>query len=220
METILLRLSRGLYGTYMNTGIQQKKAPPAREKILFAAFDLFHEKGIQATSVDDILRQSGTGKSQFYHYFKSKEGIVHSLLQQMHEKLKTDLAINPDIESWDDLERWLRTPGEMQESCSCQRGCPIGTIAANLAPKDELIRKDIQLIFQTIKSKPHAFFTAQKAQKKLKQETDPESLSTFCVSLIQGTALLSKVERSTGPFHSGVDHALVYLKSFRIDEMP
>ncbi|GJL85984.1 MAG: TetR family transcriptional regulator [Micavibrio sp.] len=201
----------------MSASPSQKNNPPAREKILFAAFDLFHEKGIQATSVDDILKHSGTGKSQFYHYFKSKEGIVHSLLQQMHQRLKTDTTINPDIESWSDLERWLRTPGEMQESCSCQRGCPIGTIAANLAPKDELIRQDIQLIFETMKIKPKVFFATQKAQRKLRKETDPDSLATFCVSLIQGTALLSKVERSTTPFNSGIDHALIYLKSFKID---
>ncbi len=201
----------------MDSKAARKKDVPAREKILFAAFDLFHEKGIQATSVDDILKHSGTGKSQFYHYFKSKEGIVHSLLQQMHQRLKSDLTINPDINSWSDLEQWLKRPGEMQESCSCERGCPVGTIAANLAPKDELIRQDIQLIFETIKTKPRAFFTAEKAQNKLKPEADPESLATFCVSLIQGTALLSKVERSTDPFNTGIDHALIYLKSFKIE---
>ncbi len=201
----------------MGNAQPDSKKLSSREKILFAAFDLFHEKGIQATSVDDILRQSGTGKSQFYHYFKSKDGIVRAILADMHEQLKKDISLNPAIESWSDLELWLKAPAQKQESCSCRRGCPVGTIAANLSPEDELIRQDIQLIFETIKSKPHAFFVAQQTQKILKPEADPDSLATFCVSVIQGTALLSKIERNTNPFHSGVEHALIYLKSFRIE---
>jgi AcrR family transcriptional regulator len=41
-----------------------------KDRILAVALDLFHENGINATSVDDILEASGTGKSQFYYYFK------------------------------------------------------------------------------------------------------------------------------------------------------
>ncbi|NBV99561.1 MAG: TetR family transcriptional regulator [Proteobacteria bacterium] len=34
-----------------------------KEKIVAVALDLFHENGINATSVDDILEASATGKS-------------------------------------------------------------------------------------------------------------------------------------------------------------
>ena len=47
-----------------------------KNKIVAVALDLFHENGINATSVDDILEASGTGKSQLYYYFKSKASIT------------------------------------------------------------------------------------------------------------------------------------------------
>ncbi|MBI3636228.1 MAG: helix-turn-helix transcriptional regulator, partial [Candidatus Rokubacteria bacterium] len=50
----------------------QTKAKPTREAILGAARRLMHLRGYHGTSVDDVLRESGVGKGNFYHYFKSK----------------------------------------------------------------------------------------------------------------------------------------------------
>jgi hypothetical protein len=43
---------------------------------LAAAADLFHKQGVVATSPDQIIDGSGTGKGQFYHYFKNKDDLV------------------------------------------------------------------------------------------------------------------------------------------------
>jgi AcrR family transcriptional regulator len=42
---------------------------------MLAAADLFHKQGVHATSPDEVIEASNTGKGQFYHYFKSKEGL-------------------------------------------------------------------------------------------------------------------------------------------------
>jgi AcrR family transcriptional regulator len=52
-----------------------------RLRIIRAAADLFHKQGARATSPDEIIEASRTGKGQFYHYFKSKEGLIHEVLQ-------------------------------------------------------------------------------------------------------------------------------------------
>ena len=48
------------------------KGTETRAKIIRTAADLFHERGVGATSPDDVIEASNTGKGQFYHYFKSK----------------------------------------------------------------------------------------------------------------------------------------------------
>ncbi len=55
----------------------QERAKVTRLKIIQSAFDLFHNQGVNATSIDEILESSGTGKSQFYYYFESKDALVH-----------------------------------------------------------------------------------------------------------------------------------------------
>src|SRR5437899_2775144 len=55
--------------------------PGSRERILQSARSLFYEVGYQATSVDDILKQCGVAKSNFYYHFRSKEELAFAVLE-------------------------------------------------------------------------------------------------------------------------------------------
>src|SRR5499427_6668411 len=79
-----------------------------RLRILQVAADLFHKQGVRATSPDEIIQASATGKGQFYHYFKNKEGLVHEVLHSHLDAIRDGSGpIDYDIGSWDDLERWF-----------------------------------------------------------------------------------------------------------------
>ena len=55
---------------------KQKK----RESLLNTAFDLFTTKGINNTSIADIVEAAGVAKGTFYLYFKDKYDINSKLL--------------------------------------------------------------------------------------------------------------------------------------------
>jgi TetR/AcrR family transcriptional repressor of nem operon len=61
--------------------VRTARGDETRREIFAAAADLFHKQGVAATSPDEIIDASGTGKGQFYHYFKNKDGLVHEVLQ-------------------------------------------------------------------------------------------------------------------------------------------
>ncbi len=50
-----------------------------KSKIVEAAWQLFYEHGYEATTVEDVVRASGTSKGSFYHYFESKDALLGSL---------------------------------------------------------------------------------------------------------------------------------------------
>src|SRR5437667_11467984 len=56
-----------------------------REAILKAASRLIHVHGYNHTSLDDVLRESGVSKGNFYYYFKSKEDLGYAILDQFVE---------------------------------------------------------------------------------------------------------------------------------------
>src|SRR5215471_18594527 len=88
-----------------------------RLRIIQAAADLFHRQGVRATSPDDVIDASRTGKGQFYHYFKSKEGMVHAVLETHLDAIKTGSGpIKYEINSWKDLEKWFRSHVDWQMS--------------------------------------------------------------------------------------------------------
>src|SRR6516162_428327 len=85
-------------------------------RIMRAAADLFHRQGVHATSPDEVIEASDTGKGQFYHYFKNKEGLVHEVLQTHLEAIRTGAApINYEINSWSDLDQWFVAHVQLQK---------------------------------------------------------------------------------------------------------
>ncbi|MBQ5311280.1 MAG: helix-turn-helix transcriptional regulator [Oscillospiraceae bacterium] len=50
-----------------------------RDKLIFAALDLFAQKGYEATSVDEIAGAIGIKGPNVYKYFKGKEGLLDAI---------------------------------------------------------------------------------------------------------------------------------------------
>jgi AcrR family transcriptional regulator len=63
------------------TGITYK-AKERRQEILIAAQRLFHTKGFQETSISDIMKAVGAAKGVFYYYFKTKDQVLDTLVDQ------------------------------------------------------------------------------------------------------------------------------------------
>ena len=186
-------------------------------RIVKVASDLFHKQGVRATSPDEIIEASRTGKGQFYHYFKSKEGLVHAVLESHLEAIKTGSGpIRYEINSWKDLEKWFHSHIDWQMSFGMTRGCPIGTVANELTEEDELIRQDVSLIIELIKYKVAAFFIREKAKGQLRKDADEERLADFCIATLQGAMLVGKIRRSKRPVEMTFREALEHLKYYAI----
>jgi TetR/AcrR family transcriptional regulator, transcriptional repressor for nem operon len=67
-----------------------------RERILDAAERLILDKGLAATSVDEILSESGTSKGSFFHHFPTKNALARALVERYAER---DIAFLDEIMS-------------------------------------------------------------------------------------------------------------------------
>jgi AcrR family transcriptional regulator len=188
-----------------------------RLRIIRAAADLFHQQGARATSPDQIIEASRTGKGQFYHYFRSKEGLVHEVLQNYLDDIKKGSAqVSYEVKSWRDLEKWFLAHLELQKHYEMTRGCPFGTLGNEVTANDELIRQDISLIFEVVTNKLAAFFVTEKAKGQLAKQADPESLAEFCIASIQGAMLMGKIRRSSQTVERSIREALAHLKRYAL----
>ncbi|MEW9077170.1 TetR/AcrR family transcriptional regulator [Terrisporobacter glycolicus] len=60
-----------------------KNADERKNEILHISNQLFNEKGYENTSVSDILKEIGIAKGTLYYYFKSKEDIMNTIINQV-----------------------------------------------------------------------------------------------------------------------------------------
>lgn len=68
-------------------GRSQKRAKRTRKKLKKAALGVFSEKGIDATTVEEITEKADVGKGTLYQHFEDKEKIAVILAEEAIEHL-------------------------------------------------------------------------------------------------------------------------------------
>lgn len=76
-----------------------------KARIVSAAWQLFHDKGYDHTTVDDIIELSGTSKGSFYYYFNTKDELL-STLSTVLDDYYEELYVGMDQEM-DNFEKLL-----------------------------------------------------------------------------------------------------------------
>ena len=81
-----------------------KSKNQTKKKIVSAAWKLFYEQGYDNTTVDDIIRESGTSKGSFYHYFEGKDALLGTLSLLFDEKYEELMeSIDEGMDSFEKL---------------------------------------------------------------------------------------------------------------------
>ena len=170
---------------------------PVREQILKAAQRLIEVRGYHRTTLDDVLRASGTGKGNFYHYFGSKEAlgyaILDRLLQRFDENLLGPIFADPGRTPLAQVEAFLGEIVAAQRTRNCVGGCPLGNLAMELADTHEGFRQRLAGIFDRWQQcLADALARAQRAGS-LSPDAEPDGLARFFVASLEGAILLTKV---------------------------
>lgn len=192
------------------------KGQKTKSKILEAARELFHKNGVRVTSVDQILEASKTGKSQFYHYFKNKDDLIHQVLQSyLAQDQKGEGHINFNISKWEDLEIFFNDYVRALRMLNCERICPVFSIGAELSSENEVVRKDVDLYLEFVKDSIADFLLRLKKEGKLQKNADPETIAYYCLSSVHGATLLGKIKNDPAVAKVSIDHAIKYLRSYK-----
>jgi TetR/AcrR family transcriptional repressor of nem operon len=172
---------------------------PVKEQILEVATRLMAIRGYHRTSLDDVLRESGAGKGNFYHYFRSKEDLGYAILDRLLTRFeaRTLAPVFGDHER-DPLAQVEAFLGEIlatQRARNCVGGCPMGNLATELADAHEGFRQRLAGGFDRWRHCLAAALSRAQAMGTLSSEVDPEALARFLVAGIEGAILLTKVQK-------------------------
>jgi AcrR family transcriptional regulator len=89
-----------------------KEYEERKTEILDCAQKLFYEQGYNNTSVNTIIETIGVSKGTFYHYFKSKEELLNSLVDRLGDQILdpvNKILNNPSFKAVDKLNKIFET---------------------------------------------------------------------------------------------------------------
>jgi TetR/AcrR family transcriptional repressor of nem operon len=173
--------------------------PTRRIAILDAAASLINQQGFSRTSVEELIDAAGlSGKSHFYHYFKSKDELGYEVLERQFSRVaERGLALlrEPMIQPMDRLTLFIDTMVALQRERGTRHGSPFGNLAGELADSHEGFRRRLDAVFETWATALTSLLDEMRPQ--LRDGTDTTRVAHFIVAAIEGGMLLARVKRDS-----------------------
>jgi TetR/AcrR family transcriptional repressor of nem operon len=197
------------------TETKSAKGAVTRDQILDAAGRLIHLQGYYCTSLDDVLRESGVGKGNFYYYFKSKEDLGYAIIDRLVrgfvertlEPAFADHQGDPVAQIHDLLDRVLDT----QRQRNCVGGCPMGNLASELSDVHEGFRQRLADVFVAWRVTMAEALRRGQEVGRLSPDCNPEGAACFIVAALEGAILMSKVTKDIKVMERCVDELKQHL---------
>ena len=178
------------------------------------AAELVAEKGAAATSLDDVGARSGASRSQLYHYFDDRDDLIRAAIDTTTEAvLGAQDGLLDDLDSWAGIDRWFQALVDLQIERQARGGCPIGTLAGQLAERDPQARAAIADGLGRWEQHLRQGLERMQRRGKLRAAADPATLATATMAALQGGLLLTQVRRDPRQLRIALDAARTVLRS-------
>jgi AcrR family transcriptional regulator len=173
-----------------------------RERLIAAAREAMHQKGIEKTTLADIAAAAGVPLGNVYYYFKTKDDIVAAVVgSHLGEARAMLAAIENDHDSPRDRLKVLFAALAGQGDLIARYGCPQGSLCLELDKRADGADLAARLI-----GEPLAWAERQFLAMGL---PDARDLAIEVIARYQGAALLTNTFR---------DPSLLARQAARIDE--
>ena len=186
----------------------------SRERIVERAADLFAERGIAGTSVDEVLAAAGAGKGQFYHYFRGRDELEAAAVGHRCAQVVGELTLAlGGVSSLAGLEQALAGFIAGFEQAGLP-GCPIGTLATEVAGRNEAARLQAAAGFDAWERLLADALERMRQRGELRADAPPGALATGLLASIEGGMVLSQARKDMAPLRIAVDAGLAQVRAY------
>jgi TetR/AcrR family transcriptional repressor of nem operon len=190
------------------------KGLATRARIISAAAELVFAHGVARTGMEDVQQRAGVSASQLYHYFTDKNDLIRAVIaHQTDGILAAQQPVLYELDSFAALDQWRDLLVDLQEQRHCVGGCPIGSIASELADDDPHARAQLAGSFERWESPIRAGLARMRTRGDLRPDTDTDTLALALFAALQGGLLLTQTRRDTASLRAGLDSVLAYIRT-------
>ncbi|BCL27039.1 transcriptional regulator [Streptomyces aurantiacus] len=180
------------------------KGARTRARIVDAAARLIHERGVAATTLDDVRAAAEVSGSQLYHYFAGKEELLQAVIDHQADTILGNQR-EADLGSIEGLGAWRDMVIDQAKSTEAKGGCPLGSLSGQLAEADPEARALLAAGFDRWSATIGDGLRTLHAAGRLADETDPDDLAVTFLAALQGGLLLAQVHRDTRALETVLD---------------
>lgn len=176
-----------------------------RNMLIRHGTEMLTERGINATTVEEVLKAAQVPKGSFYHYFASKETFVVAALDAYADYFAGKLQRHFSNTALTPLERlgaFVDDACAGMERYAFQRGCLVGNLGQEVSYLDEKLRLRLEQTLVSWERALESCLASAMSQGQLSPTANCAALAhAFWVGW-EGAILRARLARSTAPMRA------------------
>jgi TetR/AcrR family transcriptional repressor of nem operon len=185
-----------------------------RDRLVFAALQLFAQKGYGSTSVADVRQAADVHSGSLYHFFPGKQDLLLAVLEAYRMGIGP-MLLEPAWRGVDDpIEKIFALLAQYRRSLTmteCQYGCPIGSLALELHEPDppvrEMLAKNFEAWVLAIKG------CLDNARDRLPSALNRRELAEFILTTMEGAVMQARTYRDIRRYDNSVRQLRAYVNT-------
>jgi TetR/AcrR family transcriptional regulator, lmrAB and yxaGH operons repressor len=172
-------------------------AANTRDRMLDASADLFRRQGYSRTGLKEIVAEGGAPIGSLYHFFPGgkhqlgTEALTRS--GERYEKL-IESVFERTRSASGAAKAWFEMAADVLERTGFTDGCPIATVALEVANTDEELRLVCAAIFDSWQET-----VAERLVAEGHRPREAAALAGFALAALEGAFVLSRTSHDAGP---------------------
>jgi TetR/AcrR family transcriptional repressor of nem operon len=198
--------------------MSRKPNAEARERILCAAYKLYHREGFRGVSMDDVADEAGLKKANLFHYYPTKEALALAVLEYGSCCIKSKVS----AQFAEDGKNPIRTVEKMfdeildsMKGSDCTGGCFIGNLAQEVSDQNEKLRAKIDECLQFWIEQLALLLERQKAKGFFRKDLKSRPTAEAILALFEGSLLFTKASKRTGAIENARAMASAHLQFYK-----
>ena len=172
------------------------KGDQTRERIIAKAAELFNQRGLEGTSMADLMEATGLEKGGIYRHFSSKEAVAAEAFDYaweaaFQERVRDLDSIPGSVERLKHLianfvERRSTIPG----------GCPLLNTAVEADDGNPVLRERARQALGKWQNLLTSVINEGIQRREIRSGVDPNRLAMLVISASEGALMISRLERN------------------------
>jgi TetR/AcrR family transcriptional repressor of nem operon len=191
-----------------------RKGAQTRQDIIRKSAPIFNQKGYDGAALSDVMEATGLEKGGIYRHFNSKEELAAEAFDYawkvaLDTRFEGTQAISNTVDRLKQIVRnfWERRAGLVPG------GCPLLNTAIDADDGNPQLREKARRALSSWLDRLRSIIKEGQRRGEIRGDIDSGELATLIVSTLEGSSMVSRLQRKDDPRDWACHHLEEYLET-------
>ena len=191
-----------------------RKGEQTRREIIRKAAPIFNQKGYTGAALSDLMRATGLEKGGIYRHFESKQELAGEAFDYAWQ-----IAMDARFEGTQEISNAVDRLTQIVRNFRDRRaglvpgGCPLLNTAIDSDDGNPQLRAKARRALRSWLDRLQSIAEEGQRRGEVRSDVDSAKLATLIASTLEGSLMLSRLQRKEEPLNLACRHLAEYLET-------